>query len=160
MATTVEVGAGEVYEFLLDFPGYAAYSEHLRNVESHGDGGPGTTYDMTFGWWKVTYTVRSRVTDVEHPERIDFEIAHGIRANGEWLVEPVDEETSRVRFVVRYGPDSVDDDAVSLPTLVSVDWVVERVEDRVREEAELIVERVVADLEGERRDVDLDVRMS
>jgi hypothetical protein len=158
VGTDVRLPPGEVFAFLLDFPRYANYSEHLASVESFGDGSVGTDYALTFRWWKVSYTVRSRVTEIVEPERIAFDVVRGLTADGEWLVEPIDGgEGSHVRFLARYDASTVASDRVSLPSFVSVGWVVDRVMPFITDEAERVVERVVADLEGERRPVDLDV---
>jgi len=158
VGTEVYLPPAEVYEFLVDFPRYARYSKHLDSVEAHGDGDVGTDYSLTFAWWKVSYTVRSRVTSVDRPKTIAFELVSGLRAEGEWTVEPIEDgEASYVTFFARYDPGSVAGDAVDLPSLVSVDWIVDRVMPFIEEEAERVVERVVADLEGERREVDLAV---
>ena len=158
VGTDVHLPPEEVFAFLLDFPRYANYSKHLDSVDAFGDGGVGTDYALTFTWWKVSYTVRSRVTAIDRPERIEFELVRGLSANGEWIVEPIEDGTaSRVRFVARYDPSTVASDAVSLPSFVSVNWVVDRVMPFLKEEAERVVERVVADLEGERRPVELTV---
>jgi len=158
VGTDVRLPPEEVFAFLLDFPRYANYSKYLDSVESFGDGGVGTDYALTFTWWKVSYTVRSRVTEIADPERIEFELVNGLDAEGEWLVKPRDGgEKSRVRFLARYDPGTVASDAVSLPSFVSVGWVVDRVMPFLKEEARRVVERVVADLEGERRQVDLSV---
>ncbi|QLC34063.1 SRPBCC family protein [Halarchaeum sp. CBA1220] len=182
VSTTVYAPREEVYDFLLDFPGYADYSKHLESVRADGDGGPGTEYHLTFAWWKLDYTLHSRVTDVERPERIDWEVTKDLDAAGQWLVEEPeaddgrsdagggatdegdaggegatgDADACRVRLVVTYDPNSADG-VLDLPMFVSLDWVIEKVADLVVEEGERVVERVVADLEGERRRVDLDV---
>jgi hypothetical protein len=86
-----------------------------------------------------------------------------LTARGEWTVESVDdppdgvEEASRVGLVVRFDPDSADAGTIDLPRFVSLSWVVEKVKPRVQSEAERVVERIVADLEGESRDVDLKI---
>ncbi|MEE6208648.1 SRPBCC family protein [Salarchaeum sp. III] len=159
VSTVVRIPPSEAYEFLLDFPGYAAYSNHLTGVDQSGDGGPGTRYRLHFSWWKLTYTVQSEVTEVEPPHRIEWEVTKDLDASGRWRVEPVETEDgagSRVTLEVEYDPTSADN-AVSLPAFVSLDWVVEKAAARVVEEGERVVERIVADLEGERRDVDLNV---
>ena len=183
--TTVYLPPDEVYAFLSDFPRYARYSKHLKSVTADGDGSPGTEYALRFAWWKVGYTVRSRVTDVDPPRRIGFEVTSGIDAEGEWLVEDAETadappetpetaddapetpetaddasggtEASLVRFVVRYDPDSVTGRHVDLPALVSLPWVIDKALPFVEAEAERVVERVVADLEGRRREVDLQI---
>ena len=162
VSTEVYLPPREVYDFLIDFPRYADYSEHLEGVERHGDGTPGTTYDLHFAWWKLTYTARSRVTDVEPPTRIDWRIVKDIDAHGYWQVENIDPpagraEASRVRFRVEFDADSVDSGQFDLPRLVSLSWVVEKVKPIIEREAERIVERIVADIEGEARPVDLTV---
>ncbi|MGB9963596.1 type II toxin-antitoxin system RatA family toxin [Halobacterium hubeiense] len=156
VSTDVRVPVEEAYAFVADFPRYADYSEHLREVTQHGSGGAGTEYELTFAWWKLTHSVRSRVTDTDEPERIDWQLVGGIDAHGRWEVAETD-DGARVTFVVTYDTDSARG-SLDLPRLVSMDWVVERVVQKVVEEGERVVERVVADLEGERRPVDLDVR--
>jgi len=41
-----------------------------------------------------------------------------------------------------------------------MDWVIEKVKPLIQEEAERVVERIVADLEGRRRDVELTIHTS
>jgi uncharacterized membrane protein len=166
VSTVVYLPPEEVYEFIVDFPGYANYSEHIRRVRRDGDGAPGTRYFITFAWWKLAYTARARVVDTDPPERVDWEITRDIDAEGAWIVEPAPDEAadegerpaaSRVRFRVGFRPESVGSDVLDLPRFVSLDWVIDRVKPLVREEAERIVRRIVADLEGERRDVHIEV---
>ena len=177
MSTDVYADPEDVYAFLLDFPRYADYSEYLREVRTlEGEGGPGTRYALTFAWWKITYTAHSRVTGVEPPERIDWEITKDIDAGGCWRVTPAEPEDAagdaladadtnddptdqpcRVALEVEFDPDSASSDALNLPTLVSFDWVLKKAIPLIRGEAERVVERAVRDLEGSNRDVDLDV---
>jgi uncharacterized protein YndB with AHSA1/START domain len=166
VSTVVYLPPEEVFEFLLDFPGYARYSEYLKQVRQFGDGSAGTRYELRFAWWKLSYTTRSEVTEVVEPERIDFRILKDVDAAGYWAVEPIDlpadappeaEAASRVHFRVDYDPGSVSAGSIDLPRLVSLDWVIDRVKPLVVDEAERIVERVVADLEGTQREVHLDV---
>ncbi|WP_254838316.1 SRPBCC family protein [Natronomonas marina] len=157
VSTEVYLPPEEVYEFLLDFPRYARYSEHLTGVRQFGDGTPGTEYELDFSWWKLSYTARSRVTDTDSPNRIDWRVIKDVDAVGRWRVERLDDEETRVTLVVEYAPGSADDDALELPRFVSLDWVVEKVKPKVRTEAERVVRRIVADLEGEPRDVTLEI---
>ncbi|MFT4883536.1 MAG: putative membrane protein [Natronomonas sp.] len=156
VSTVVYLPPEEVYQFLLDFPGYARYSEHLTGVRQHGDGDPGTEYELDFAWWKLEYTARSRVVDVDPPARIDWRIIKDVDAVGQWLVEPTEEGTA-VTLRVEYHPDSADDDALSLPRFISFDWVIEKVKPKVKAEAERVVRRIVRDLEGQNRDVALEI---
>ncbi|MGM0591846.1 MAG: SRPBCC family protein [Halobacteriota archaeon] len=168
VSTVVYLPPEEVYEFLVDFPRYAEYSEHLTDVYQDGDGSPGTRYALRFAWWKLSYTARSEVTAVDPPRRIDWTIIKDIEADGCWRIEPLsdlpddappDAETaSLVWFDVQWHPGSARESAVDLPRLVSLDWVIERVRPLVEREAERIVERIVADLEGRKRPVHLEVR--
>ncbi|MBX0321743.1 SRPBCC family protein [Halomicroarcula sp. F13] len=162
VSTVVYAPPEEMYEFLLDFPGYARYSEYIDRVTQDGDGTPGTNYDLVFSWWKLTYTARSEVTGVDEPERIDWRIVKDIDADGYWQVEEVPapdgvDVASRVVLHIEFDPDSASSNAVDLPRLVSLDWVVEKVKPLIRKEATRIVERVVADIEGQHRDVDLEI---
>lgn len=162
VSTVVYLPPEDVYEFLVDFPGYAEYSKYLESVTRDGDGRPGTRYDLTFSWWKLSYTARSEVTGVDPPTRIDWKLVKDIDAHGHWHVEsdpdaaPADEDhASRVRLAIQFDPDTANSNAVDLPRLVSLDWVLDKVTPLVQEEAERIVERIVADVEGEPREVDL-----
>lgn len=158
VATDVYVDRETVFEFLQSFPLYANYSEYLDSVTTHGDGGPGTEYDLDLSWWRLSYTARSRVTAIDPPERIDWELVGGLAARGAWLIEPLDgDDGSRVRLVVDYDTDSADASTLDLPRLLSADVIVDRVKPLFREEAVRVVERVVADLEGEPRSVELEV---
>lgn len=169
--TTVHRPPGEVFDALVDLRRYETYSDHLAAVTREGDGGVGTEYGLRFEWWRVSYTVRSRVTAVDRPERLDFDVTRGIAAHGSWFVEPADDgadegsdeagsperPATRVRFVVEYDPDSVAGGAVSLPALVPLSWVVDTVAPLVEREAAGVVQRVVRDLEGSDRAVDMAV---
>jgi len=104
------------------------------------------------------------VTDISAPESIAWELVNNLDARGEWRVEsepesaPTDVETaSRIYFEAVYDPHSADENAISLPRLVSLDWVVRKVEPKLLAEAETVVERLVADIEGRPRDVELTV---
>jgi len=164
VSTVVYLPPEEIYDFLVDFPRYAKYSKYLESVERDGDGTPGTEYDLTFAWWKLSYTARSEVTDLDPPTRIDWRLVKDIDASGCWLVEPepesapeTEETASRVRIRIEFSPQSADKGAVNLPRFVSLDWVISKVQPKIKAEAERVVERIVADLEGTRRDVTLDV---
>jgi uncharacterized membrane protein len=161
VTTVVYLPPEEVYEFLLGFQTYAKYSEHLTGVRQFGDGKPGTEYELDFSWWKLTYTARSRVTDVDPPHRIDWRIIKDIDAVGQWLVDPHESgEGTRVTMRIDYAPDTADDDTLDLPRFVSLGWVIEKIEPKVRTEAERVVRRIVADLEGEYRNVELEIETS
>ncbi len=172
VSTDVHLPPEEVYEFLVDFPRYARYSTHLEAVEQHGDGTPGTEYELVFSWWILSYTARSKVTAVDPPERIDWRTVKDIDARGHWRIETLADEageetaeheqsgetdTSRVYFVVEYDRSTARRDAITLPRFISFDTVLDRITARLKSEATTVVERVVADLEGEQREVDLRV---
>lgn len=164
VSTVVYLPPEEVYEFLIDFPRYANYSKYLAEVDQYGDGSPDTKYDLCFEWWKLSYIARSRVTEVDPPGRIDWEITTDLRAHGHWRVDHVPEEAppdretaSRVWLHVAFDPGSVDKGAIELPAFVSLGWVVNKIKPLISNEAERIVERIVADLEGEPRDVELTI---
>ena len=169
VSTDVYVAPGEAYEFLLDLPRYERYTEYLDRVSrTHGDGGPGTRYALRFAWWKLSYTARSEVTAVTPPTRIDWRIRKDIDAGGAWVIEPLEELPadapddaevgSRVTLEIQFDPDSADSSSVSLPPLVSFGWVLDKATDLVAEEAERVVRRAVADLEGSEREISLSVR--
>jgi len=161
--TVIHVPPERLYEFLLDFPGYARYSEYIDRVTQDGDGTPGTRYGLHFSWWKLTYTARSEVTDVSPPGRIDWRIIKDIDADGYWGITPVEppdgvEAATEVVLHIEFDAESASASAIDLPRLVSMSWVIDRVKPLVRQEATRIVRRVVDDIEGQRRDADVEIR--
>jgi len=164
VSTVIHLPPEEVYDFLVDFPRYANYSKYLTEVRSDGDGSPGTQYALRFSWWKLAYTARSEVVDADPPNRIDWRLVKDIDARGYWRVEdatveaPADVETaSRVALRVEFNPDSASSNALDLPRFVSLSWVVEKVKPKIQSEAERVVRRIVTDLEGENREVELTI---
>ena len=164
VSTVVYVPPAEMYDFIVDFPRYANYSEYLEEVRRDGDGSPGTRYALRFSWWKLTYTAHTKVVDADPPNRLDWRVIKNIDADGHWRVEeasdeaPDDVETaSRVSLRIEYDPSSVNAGSIDLPRFVSLSWVIEKVKPKIQSEAERVVERIVADLEGESRDVDLTI---
>ena len=164
VSTVIHLPPEEVYEFIVDFPGYANYSEYLERVRSDGDGSPGTRYALRFSWWKLTYTAHTEVTDADPPNRIDWEVSRDMNARGHWVIEedadlaPDGVETAcRVTLRVEFEPGSVEVGSIGLPSFVSLSWLVEKVTPLIQEEAKRVVERIVADIEGESRPVELTV---
>ncbi len=146
------------------FTDYPRYTDHLKEVRVDGNGDVGSVYDLELAWWKLSYTARSRVTDIAPPESLQWRLVTDIDARGEWRVEPepdaapADAETaSRIYFEAVYDPHSANEDALSLPRFVSLDWVVSKVEPKLLGEAREVVERLVADIEGRPRDVELTI---
>lgn len=161
-STVVHVPPERVFEQLVDFEGYPAYSTHLDAVERDGDGGPGTVYAVTASWWRLSRTVRSEVTTVDPPSRLDWRLLGPIEASGAWTIEAIDvtapDPSSRLELVVDYEPSTLA--AVDLPLAISRTWLTERLVPVVEREARDVCEQLVAELEGERREVDLEVRLA
>jgi len=166
--TTVYADAETVYDFLLDFPGYASYSKYLTDVRTRtGDGGVGTRYALRFAWWKLSYTAHSEVVGVDPPATIDWEIIKDIDASGAWRVEPRDSPPAdapddataacTVALEINFDPDSADAGVLNLPALVSFGWVLEKAIPLIRNEAERVIQRAVADIEGRSREISLEI---
>lgn len=166
VSTVVYVPPERAFSFLLDFPGYADYTEYLTEVRQDGDGSPGTRYDLLLSWWVLSYTARSEVTEIDPPDRIDWSLVGGLDATGSWLVEPVEDaatdggHATKITLEATYDPGSVDDAGIDLPALVSTNWLGKKVAGVAQSEATTVVERIVADLEGEPRPVDLQVAVN
>ncbi|ELZ12771.1 SRPBCC family protein [Natrinema thermotolerans] len=164
LSTLAHRSPEEVFPYVRSFTEYPRYTDHLKEVRVNGDGGVGSVYDLELAWWKLSYTARSRVTDISAPTSLTWRLVNHLDARGEWRVEPEpesappDAETaSRIYFEAVYDPHSANEDAISLPRLVSLDWVVRKVEPKLLNEARTVVERLVADIEGRQRDVELTV---
>ena len=165
VSTVVYLPADEVYAFIEDFPRYTRYSEYLKAVTQRGDGGAGTRYDMRFSWWKLSYTLRSEVTAVDPPSHIDWQIVKDLDAHGHWHIEELDdlpddapddaEVACAVTLDVNFDPQTARNDTLDLPRFVSFDFVVDKIKPVLVTEAEKVVERIVADIEGRHRDVEL-----
>lgn len=163
--TVVYCPAEAVYEFLLDFPGYANYSEYLDSVAELDGGGENARYALRFSWWKLSYTARSEVTETVRPERIEWRVLGKFDAQGRWLIDPLEdlpvdapdwaEDATRITFEVEYDADTAHSGMVDLPAFVSLDYVIRKAKPLVKKEAQRVVERAVADLEGSRRPVDI-----
>lgn len=167
LSTLVYRSPEAVFPYLRSFTEYPRYTKYLQSVERDGDGGPGTRYDLHFAWWKLGYTARSEVTDVAKPDRIEWRLCKDVDAAGEWRVEPEPESAppgvetaSRIYFEASYDPHSASEDAIGLPRFVSIGWLVEKVRPRLLEEAERVVCRLVADIEGRPRNVELEVHVA
>lgn len=164
LSTVIYLPPEEVYDFLIDFPRYANYSEYLTDVRQHGDGSPGTQYDLRLAWWKLTYTARSEVTGVDRPTKIDWKLIKDLDAHGHWRIEEVPEEApksaetaSRVWLRVDFDPESARGSAIDLPRFVSFGWVIGKLKPKVVREAERVVRRIVTDLEGKPREIELEI---
>lgn len=180
VSTTVNVPPSEAYAFVLDFEGHDDYSEHVESVTRRGDGGEGTRFDIELSWWKLSYTFPTQVTGLDEPTRIGWRTPNGLHATGDWRFERVapggDEgvapedaadgsreaadggvESERTRVTLRAEYDRSRSRLPSTPPLVSFDDVLGRLKPVVRREARRVFEHAVADLEGERRRVTLDV---
>jgi len=166
--TTVYADAETVYDFLLDFPGYANYSKYLTDVRTRtGDGGVGTGYALRFAWWKLSYTAHSEVVGVDPPTTIDWEITKDIDAGGAWRIDPHESlpadapddasAACEVALEINFDPDSASAGVLNLPALVSVGWVVEQAIPLIRNEAERVIQRAVVDLEGRHREVTVEI---
>lgn len=166
--TVVYRPAEEVYEFLLDFPGYANYSKYLQSVRELDSGGENPRYALRFAWWKLTYTAHSEVTETVPPERIAWHLVGKFDAGGRWVVDPLDdvpadapddaEAATEVHFEVEWDDSTVHSGMIELPMFVSLDRVVRKATPLVETEAKRVVERAVADLEGRQRPVSLTIR--
>ncbi|WP_440989602.1 SRPBCC family protein [Haloarchaeobius baliensis] len=176
LSTVVYVPREEAFEFLLDFTNHERYSEYVADVTRRGDGSVGTRFDVTLRWWQLTYTLTPAVTVLDRPDRIDWRIPDDVHARGYWALESVEAQPDGSTAAADGGGNRVDDDRpatrirlriefdrrrsrlgrLRLPPLVSTDWVLRRIKPLAAREAREVFERAVADLEGERRRVDLE----
>ncbi len=154
----------EVFPYVQSFTDYPRYTDHLQEVRVHGDGGVGSVYDLRLTWWKLSYTARSKVLSIDAPHSLEWELINNLHAHGEWRVEPEPESApdgvetaSRIYFEAAYDPYSADKNVLSLPRFVSLDWVINKVKPKLLSEAEAVVKRLVADIEGQARNVELTI---
>jgi len=164
VSTVVHVPREEAFDFLVDFPGYTAFTQYLEEVRVDGDGGEGTRYDLVLSWWKLSYTANSEVTGTDRPDRIDWRLVGSLDAEGSWVLEDATDEApdgvdaaTRIRFLARYRLDSLKAAPIDPPRFISMDRVIQRVKPVVFDELGTIVGNIVEALEGEPRSVDVHV---
>lgn len=162
LATDVYVPPERAYEFLLDFPNYPRYTDVLEEVRRDGSGDVGTEYHFDVAWWRISRTVRSRVTGLEPPRRIEWRLLGDLAVQGRWHVDPPTGEDSvdaptRVRLTAEYDPAGSRLAGIGGSALLSSTRVRRTLAKRLRGDAESLLERIVADLEGSPRPVDLEV---
>jgi hypothetical protein len=151
-----------VYDRLFEYTGYSRHTPNLDDVTIDGTGA-GTEFALTFSWWQLEYTARCRVTGVDPPARIDWEVLGGIESEGYWALDPEPSsappggDATRVRLRIEFDRANSRVGGIRLPPMVSVDWVLRRIKPVVRREARRLTGRVVADFEGQRRPVELSV---
>lgn len=163
VSTVIYLPPEEVYDLLFDLARYPEFSEYIDDVRVRGEG-VGTRFALALSWWHLAYTVRGRVTDVDPPNRIEWVITSDVNARGHWAITPADdrapagcEAASEARLYVAYEPDSFGGASIGLPRFASLGWVVDRMRPVAEREAEKVARRVVADLEGRRRSVDVHI---
>lgn len=176
VSTIVHRPPNEIYDFLIKFQRYAAYSDHLREVTKRSKSAradssktENTQYGLKFAWWKLTYTVESEVTNTDRPHSIEWRIIENLSAHGRWRLREIEgdslpvtapetaDKATRVIFEATYDPDSANKGSISLPRFIPFGRVIDRLEPAIQREAEDTVERVVADIEGRKRPVELTV---
>ncbi|MCT9098479.1 SRPBCC family protein [Haloarchaeobius sp. HME9146] len=166
ISTVVYVPKEEAFEFLFDFTNHEQYSRYVSDVTKHGEG-VGCQFDITLQWWKLEYTLSPRVTGIDRPERIDWDVPRDVRAEGFWALEDVPPESeqaqadggpaTRVRLRIEFDRAASRLAGLRLPPFVSLDWVIDRIKPIAIREAETVFERAIADLEGQRRDVHIEL---
>jgi ribosome-associated toxin RatA of RatAB toxin-antitoxin module len=164
LSTVVYAPPREVYDFLREFTAYEQYSDYVKRVRRSGDGDVGSAYEITVQWWRLSYTVTPRVTDLDPPQRIDWRVVDRVQAEGYWAVEPLPEEdvpddrdcATRARLRIEFVQSSLSNGVSGLPPLVPFDRILSRVTPVAKREIDAVFRRAVADLEGEERDVEVE----
>lgn len=164
LSTIVYAPPQEVYDVLIDFEDYPKYTEYVNDVERRGDGGEGTEFGISFGWWKLTYTAWSKVTELDEPHKIAWTLTKDIDAEGSWLIEDVTDEidadaeaATRVTIDVQFQVSKSGSKILDLPRFVSFGWVVNRVKPLIFKEARSVLRNLVYELEGEPRTPELTI---
>ncbi len=155
----------EVYDLLFEFRRFPEHVDYLDDARVRGQGA-GARFRVAASWWRLSTTLRGRVTDVDPPERVEWRLTNDADAEGYWSIEPEpeaappDRETAtRLRLVARLDGDSVDASSYGprFGPSISLDWVLGKVAPLVAREGERLLGELVAELEGRERSVDIDV---
>ncbi|MFW6383795.1 MAG: SRPBCC family protein [Halodesulfurarchaeum sp.] len=146
----IERAPEAVFEVVEAFSRYPAYSKYLDAVSQVGTRDDLPEYALSFSWWRLTYETRTRVLDRDPPRTLDWEVATDVDASGTWTVEPLGPDRARLRLEARYDLDSIGSTGVSLPFGFSVNWLKRNVDDLISSEADRVLARIAANLEGQR----------
>jgi uncharacterized membrane protein len=139
-----------VFPVLRDFAGYPEYSTYLERVRRTGGSGQKVQYALQFGWWRLSYETHTRILELDPPRLIKWEVTSALDANGHWRVsEQSDGNGSILTLRIEYNPESLAGGSVSLPIGISLDWVREKVEPMIQNEARQVLDRIAADVESE-----------
>lgn len=167
-STVIHRDPEAVYAFLIDFRKYAEHSKYLTDVAAYPIG-ENHRYELEFSWWRLQYTLHSEVTEARPPTEIRWTVRRDIDALGGWDITPADgrerrsrapagsDQSSLVRFWVEYDPASAGPETIDLPSFVPIEMIVDRAVELAREEAERVVRSIVRELEGEDRQIDLEI---
>jgi len=163
-STVFHLSQREVYDLLFEFRRFPEHVDYLDEARVRGDGA-GARFRIVASWWRLSTTVRGRVTEVDPPERIDWTLTNDADASGYWSIEPAPEAApaagtaTRLRLVARLDDDSVDASSHGprLGPSISLDWVLGKVAPLVAREGERLLGNLVAELEGTRRPVEIQV---
>ena len=93
----------DVYDFLMDFKNYTKYSKYAKDTRLVHDGEQ-PEWEIDFRWWMVKYTARSKVTDYRPPDYIKWRVIKDADVRGEWHLEELNEEQTRLQLDLRYDP--------------------------------------------------------
>lgn len=158
LSTLVYAPPQDVYDVLIDFEDYPKYTQYVNNVKRRGDGGEGTEFGISFGWWKLSYTAWSEVTGLDEPNLIEWELTKDIDADGRWEIEDVTDEAeadveavTRVTIDVQFQVSKSGSKILDLPRFVRFGWVVDRVKPLIFKEARSVLQNLIYELEGEKR---------
>lgn len=162
-STLVYLSPEEIYENLADLRQFEDYSKYVTDISREGDDQL-SEYEITVSLWKIGYTARMEITDVEPPSRIDWKLVKSIDAHGYFEIEHVPEEAPegkpdacRVTCHGEFDPDTVTAEALDLPKLIPVSKIIDKFGSKVEPAARIIIGRIISDMEGEERSVELTV---
>jgi hypothetical protein len=162
-STLVYLSPEEIYDYLSDLRQFEDSSKYVTDINREGDD-PLSLYEITVSWWKIGYTARVEITDVDPPNRIDWKLVKSVDAHGYFEIEHVPEEAPEgrpdaCRVVVHgeFDPDTVTAEALDLPKLIPVSRIIDKVAPKAEPAARIIGGRIVSDMEGEKRSIELTV---
>jgi hypothetical protein len=164
-STVFHLSPEEVYDLLFEFRRFPEHVDYLEDARVRGEGA-GARFRIVASWWRLSTTLRGRVTDAERPERIEWRLTNDADAAGYWSIEPAPEEAppdretaTRLRLVARLDGDSVDAGGYGprFGPSVSLDWLLGKVAPIVAREGERLLGQLVAELEGRDREVAIEV---
>lgn len=148
----------QVFDSITDYKRIDSYTDAIR-IAGRGSGvGTRVYFNLQKDVLDIptNYTVKIEFIEYNRPELIRWEIVGDINANGSIeLVE--DSDYTDIIFDFKLNIKETNVGALPAPNVADTSQILEYIYPRIYEQASLIIKGIVEDVEGQSRDVDVEI---